>query len=423
MGVVSTQIVETGQPLLFFTYNGSFWMLVADSFHGTCEMWSSPDGLTWTQQGASLPFYAGILPAACYDGAQTVTIWYQPGSPANVTDLQQFNLSTGTWGAKFASQGTLIGGYSLPAYIAPYGAGQFIVLYQTTQFISLNQSVYAQIWDGTSWGAGIHVSAGAEALSGFNAQVFFNSFTGVLDANNVLHVIFNSNIRLGGPATWKNRFFYQEVSAAGALQNFQEFPGQSGASQDLWPMNNQPGAMMFIQGSSIYWGIMRYNYGTNPNPYPSIYVGTPLVNPVWTELGNIDPANANVPAGYFPIFQLNGGQLYANWVSNAATQVRAAISSNGFASITNTTLIDNTADGLPNLFNTGAFIVFGSTFSYATGAIITEGGIPVFWTGFIGSPIKITFRGVRLVRCDSGKAPALGEAENAPELPHVKRAM
>src|SRR5208282_4806693 len=84
-------------------------------------------------------------------------------------------------------------------------------------------------------------------------------------------------------------------------------------------------------------------------------------------------------------------QLYANWCADGppfggAAQIRAAITSDAFADFTNATLIDNAATGLPDLSNTGAFIVFGQSLSFATVAVIVEGSIPVYWTGFTIPP-------------------------------------
>lgn len=421
MSVVTTQITNAGQPLLYFAYQAQFWMLIADDFAGNgMEMWASPDGVNWTLQGGRQTI-SGLLPAAYFDGAQTITVWYQPGPSLPGSYLIQFDLATGTWGTPFGGQAFFIGNNAAPNFIAAYPpSGGFVVVYGTTGVVSFNFPVYAQVWDGVSWGTPIQMSANAEALSGFTPLVFFNAISAVLDVNSVLHVIFNTAIQGGGPSTWVNRFFYQELSATGALQNFQEFPGQGSSPQDIWPMNSQPGANLFIDGATLFWGIQRFNQGTDPNPYPSIYKGTPLANPVWTELGNIDPSNVAPTGGWFPIFQRAGGQIYANWLNRP--QVRAAISSDDFVSFANATLIDNSADGLPRLENTGALIVFGTQLSFATGAIINEGASPVYWTGGIVNPaypIAITLRGFNRRQCAPGNV-QVGEIKQAP---HVKSAV
>lgn len=421
---VTTEITNGGQPLLYFEYQNQFWMLIGDGFLSRLAMWASPDGVNWTRQGLNQST-GGTLPAACYDSTtQTVTVWLQPGFSLPGFYLLQFDLATATWGAPFGAQGFFVGNNASPVFIAPYPPSNgFIVVYGTGDIVSFNLPVYAQVWDGSSWGTPIHISVNAEALAGFNNFVFFGAITAVLDGASVLHVIFNTRIAPGGPPTWQNRFFYQELSAGGALQNFQEFPGQSGTPEDIWPMNSQPGANLFVDGATLLWGIQRFNQGTDPNPYPSIYKGTPLVNPVWTEVGNIDPTNVAPPTGgWFPIFQLGGGgQIYANWVNGF--QVRAAISSNGFASFTNATLIDNGGiGGLPRLTNTGALIVFGTQLSFATGAIINEGSAPVYWTGPAlnpAYPIKITLRGFNRRQC----GPTNVQVGEIKQSPHVKSAV
>ena len=160
MPVINTLIAPGGQPLLYFTYQNQFWVLVNDNFLGTgLTMWSSPDGINWTAQGGSQLTAGGV--AACYDGAQTVTVWFTPARPLTGTYLQQFDLVAGSWGVPFGNQGLIIPNNAIPAYIAPSGAG-FIVVYRVTAFVSFHLYVYAQVWDGSAWGSPIDVSANAE---------------------------------------------------------------------------------------------------------------------------------------------------------------------------------------------------------------------------------------------------------------------
>ena len=108
--------------------------------------------------------------------------------------------------------------------------------------------------------------------------------------------------------------------------------------------------MLIISGNSLYWGILRNNYGANQNPYPAIYVGTPIVNPVWTETGNIDPGvlSFQTPSNY-PVLASIGGALYATFTrenqSDSGTQIQTVSTSNGFATSVSTTLTDTATGG------------------------------------------------------------------------------
>ena len=131
-----------------------------------------------------------------------------------------------TWGAAFAEEsGTTL----IPFAIGLQSGGSVTVLWQDNG--SSPDRFKSQVWNGATWSALVDVCAGAEALPNFNAAVtVFPIVAAVLDAANVLHVIYGTS---SSDPTWNNRFFYQEVTGANALQNFQEFPGQSGAHQDL----------------------------------------------------------------------------------------------------------------------------------------------------------------------------------------------
>ncbi len=385
------------------------------------EAWSSPTGAVWTQQGGEGPQAPGWPggEAAVWDGANTVTVVYRNAAGTHVP-LVQFSLSTQTWGA---SAGDL-GSNASPFQLFIDSNGHFVALYS----LYPSDKYETQTWNGASWSAAVDICAGAEALPNFNPVVtFFSVGTAALDSNNVLHVIFNTH---SSDPTWDSRFFYQEVTSAGALQNFQEFPGQSGVNKDLHTLSQaQIAPTLIISGNSLYWGILRNNYGANQNPYPAIYVGTPIVNPVWTETGNIDPGvlSFQTPSNY-PVLASIGGALYATFTrenqSDSGTQIQTVSTSNGFATSVSTTLTD-TATGGP--FTTGSNPMLLAGLVIGADGYAVEGQLPP--VSFASAPapppgpttfgVKITLRGVNRRRCD----PQDSELTEIEGTPPVKQAV
>jgi hypothetical protein len=416
-------VVPNGLPVLFFQSNSLFWMLIQNVSTGKIQMWNSPDGTTWTEQGAGGESSTLGWPAspvvAVWDGAHTVTVAFQQGIFSGNTFLQQFNLTTASWGVPFAEQS---GGDLVPFFVGLQSGGNIVVVWQD---ISANPDLYkAQIWNGATWGALIDVCAGAEALPAFNPAItIFPFVSAVLDAGNVLHVIYDT---FSTDPTWNNRYFYQEVTAAGALQNFHEFPGQTPPNQDLAALARQPAPNLFISGNSLLWGILRKNYSSGPATYPATYTGTPLVNPVWTESGNLDPtAGALQLPLSAPVWALNTttGQVYEAYIRETpdgnGTQVQLLLGGNSI------TLSDSEAGG--------AFLgpgQFGPFFSFTGGVFMATGGppgegpsIPAAFTpvSTAGSfQMRITLRGVNRRRCDPGDGEATTVVSSAPS---VKRAV
>jgi hypothetical protein len=424
--MATTQVVSQGVLLAFFQRAGVYWMVLQNGTTTVIEVWSSPTGTVWTQQGAEGPNAGGwpIQPmAAAWDGANTITLAYQQGSFSGNSFLSQFNLTTMTWGAPFAEQSGGVPGNAvyLQVFIASNGNIVTVMADQTAGPFAY----FTQTWDGSSWSSPVNICATAEALPGFNVTEFTVQ-NSALDSSNVLHTIFSSF----GPPGWNNRFWYQEVTAAGALQNFQELPGQSGANQDLAENEIQPAPSMLIAGASIYWGIRRKQYGTGPSPYAAIYVGTPVINPTWTETGNIDTgalASPNQSPFDNPVLTEIAGTIYATFLrpsQTAGTQIQTVSTTDGFATFTPTTLTD-TATGGPRVETCGPFLLAGLV--VGSDGYVGEGSQPPVSFSNIGpvvvTPIiKITFRGVRVVKCSPVDTP-IATQEDAPQLPHVKRAM
>ena len=417
-----------GLPILTFIRGGTFWVFLFNGDEepvGTFDAWSSPDGVTWNlvATGPQSPGW-GIGSSgfetdggvANWDGADTVTLAYQAYDPAvffGDNFLIDFDLNAGTWGAPYAEQ-TIRNTLGFGPYgIFRLSNGDITVLYFDEAVDDTPAKI--QTWNGSSWSALVDVCAGAEALPGFDpTQVAFFFAAAVLDSSDVVHVIYAANSdTLAG---WiGNRFFYQEVAPGNTLQNFQEFPGQTGPNPDLAPLSIGTAPNLVIQGGKLYWGIVR-NSGLTT--YASMYVGFPLINPSWSELGDLFPGVAlGFPA---PSFGFDGTSQYLG--IGAPEFSYAVLSSDGFATFTNSTITDA---GEPNIGPYNPFFLFTTSQYIVSGGVANEGlPNPVQITSFGAAPppppvIKITFRGVKRVRC----SPIEDVVEMPPELPGVERAM
>jgi hypothetical protein len=190
-----------------------------------------------------------------------------------------------------------------------------------------------------------------------------------------------------------------------------------------------PAPNLLIVGNSIYWGITRNNYSTGAPTFPSVYVGTPLINPVWTELGNLDPSAtaAQAPAASPSLFY-GAGSIYEIFIRpnpNAFnTQIQAIITANLFSTSQSVTFSD-TLTGGPEVIEDNPLLVFGPSAVYvASGSSPHEGGsVPT--TFFVGPPlvvlgsIRITLRGVKLRQICSLDEPG----QVVPQISSVPRAL
>ena len=420
------QIVASGVPILFFQRGTAYWMLLDNVGSGFPEMYSSTNLTNWTQIGGEGPS-AGVWPVqpmvAVWDGADTVTMFYQEGTLSGTTALVQFNLVSGTWGSAFGQQVGGVAGNGLPDFMAINSTGGFVVVYGDAT--SVDGPFQTQTWDGASWSAIVNICATVQALPGYiAAQNLFLGPACALDSSDVLHCIFNL---FSFNPTFNHQTYYQEITSGGLLQNFQTFAGQSGASPDLVNMNLQTAPQLLISAGVLYWGIQRNNYAVGPNPFAAIYVGSPLINPTWVETGNIDTSATSTQSPLLaPVLQQIGSTLFASFIrpnpTATGSQVETVTTTNGFASSTPQILTDTSAGG-PPVHEYGPFLLQGPHgLLMATGGGGLEGpetAASFTSLGPLTQSIKITFRGVKRIRCK----PQDDLAEMPPPLPSVDRAV
>ena len=265
---------------------------------------------SYTLEGGATAGPSSVSCAMYWDGASNlVSFLWSDGVAAYL--IRQFNLDTQAWGADFPAS-------NAPAYALYSTTQNALALWQRSNgsYIALIGN-YTVILSAGAWTNAADYTLNAQALG---LSTFANS-TSILDALNILHVIFQE--------TSQNRWFYQQVLPDGTLGVFQEFAGQGGVPQDLYTAATA--STMVIQGGSLLWGIVRN--GTDPNlgtyQFPAVYVGSPLSNPVWTESDSIDPNGyINLPGPPFPFPQppttypnlfFQNGVLYAVYIRSVYT--------------------------------------------------------------------------------------------------------
>ena len=430
------QIIPEGLPLLFVQISSTFWTAVQNSVStpAVIQIFNSTDGgATWNEIDAggepntSLGWNASPIPAV-FDGDHTFTFFYYNNVSATL-NLQQFDLNAGTWGAAFGTQ-DLSPMTPLPVCLQRQSTGNFIAVFQDVS--TYPAALYSQVWNGSSWSAAIDCSVNAEGIIDPATMAFQVVAPSVIDPSDVLHLIFWAAD--AGPPFDLEGVFYQEITASNALQNFQQFPDNAGASPDL---NLQvpnvvtgPAPGMLIVGNSIYWAITRI--GSPNGTYPSVYVGTPLINPVWTEAGNLDPSAPASDGATCPALFYQLGQFYLVFLAAIGNgPARVVTSLDGFNTSTASVLYDDTS-GPKQLLVDAPLLLFGTgtTVYLVTGSAPEEGpAVPAFFSiGAAPAPpppapttgsIKITLRGVKL-RCKPSDEPKYGAV---PKLASVKRAM
>lgn len=424
-------IIDDGVPILFIRISDLiFWVLVQNDDAGpNAEMWKSLDGgNTWVQIGGEGPSsigWTGQPIVAVWDGGHIVTAFYNDGNFTDTNFLQQFDMNAGTWGAPFAE---LDSGDPTTALV-PFGIvrksnGDLQVVYQTNVNNVTPQvlPIFAQTWNGVSWSSAVHISASAEASADFDpATMGFRYAAIALQSNDVLHVVFQSAL-LVAPFGQPFLTFYQQVLANGALGNFFEFPSQTGPTPDLEGLTFQAPPTLLISGNSLYWGVIRINYGPGLATFPAVYAGTPLSNPNWVETGNLDPGASFEPS-FGPSMFANGTTLVASFATPqdpTGQQLRAVSSPDGFTSSSLQVL----STDLTSVSRWSPFLTFGGMTFVVEGSPPAEGGTPptIFTVAPGPAPvvvgIKITIRGVKVVpKCHDG------EISRLPDIVHVKRVM
>jgi len=377
-----------GDPGVFRHGGNLFTVIVYPPVQQDVQVWKSTDGgVSWTQLDAANEPNA-LYDAQClaWDGANTLTIALlpSPGASAPVI-LRNFDLAGETWGAPF-------GGAGAPSPDALFGlyrrsSGDLVLLVEdTTALPGVPSRLGAYVFSGGAWSSIVDLETNVEALpgwagSGANIGSFNNVLPAVMDAADTLHIFF----ALTDPFTpgWTDRFFYQQFLSGGGLGSFFDFPGQGALPVDLLYFGLTPA----VGNNTILMPVIRSLPGPIPG-YVSVYVGTPLNAPVWTELAapGVDAASYNVFDGTapYPAAAFDGALWYVIFVqptdpAYGANQVRVAQSANPLLGWTTSTVYDFLVDPTPP-----GFVFPGQAFSlpnWRIGSVL--GRLAAFLPGFV----------------------------------------
>ena len=162
------EIVPEGLSLLAVEISSVFWVAIQNTSTtpSTLQVWNSTDGgATWAQVGSdgadvSLGWNGNPIPAV-FDGDHTFTFFFVDNSTGFI-NLQRFDLNAGDFGAVFATQ-DLSPMVPVAEFLAVLSTGEFLAVYADDS--NNPGSIYAQIWNGSSWWLRLKISATAEAIT------------------------------------------------------------------------------------------------------------------------------------------------------------------------------------------------------------------------------------------------------------------
>lgn len=270
----------------------------------TINVFKSLDlGATWQiLDGANAPVRGndGATGACYYDGADTVTVgWTDAATPPGAMGtiyLQDFTISTGTWGAAYGSAGSPT--VYIVNQIYKRSDGTLIALFNRTYIAGVIQGLSAAVYTAGAWGAPFAVDSNVTAGSVSDGRC-----ATVLDSIGTLHIFMEC--WLGTPLT-NNFWSYQQVHLDNSLGAFHNFAITDAASSVFMSGEGNP----VIVGSQLIYGVMNHALSNS-----ILFVGTPLNNPVWTigPAAGLDPAPP-FSAGdsyYVPVLAASSTKIYA----------------------------------------------------------------------------------------------------------------
>ena len=274
--------------------------------------------------------------AAYWDGAASVTFCYFT-NPASLLVLRTFDLDTQTWGADFSTgnQPALSGGLAVAA-LRQRSDGTWIAITPLVNYLP-NYSFEAYIVsDGTNWGTPEPYDV---SVPGYPSPVLPISF--VLDPSDILHVIFwwfdGANFHI----------YEQQILADNSLGVFTTIIGNI----DGLTFSVNDG---FVVGALAPLGILFAGDALDGGgaTYPTVYYGTPVATPTYSQSATIDPSAVPVPPLELPSLYLVNGVLYAIWMNTSYQIFIAQTSAPGFLTGWTSALFYD-PNGVPPLFPPG----------------------------------------------------------------------
>ena len=409
-------------------YGGALYIAVTDYTYSafTAVYKSTDNGNTWSElDQAGRPTVYGI---AQFDGGHTIVTAFP--SAGNGVDgpmhLINFDLSTETWGAVYGTSGSPTGLQA--AYVGFRPDGSIVLLYGHFADIFNQDAAFFATYKAGAWSAALEIDvnyANRIALGGGSLT------TAAIGADGTVYAF----MALTGHAPLPWNVFYQEITPSNTLGNFHKFPDSNDGQLVSLPVPViLPNAKLFVPAYVSDAGAVGYFLG----------IGTSwgsVVGPIDPGLG-ADPTLI-VQVGSTPGMALIAGDtltfIYVVQGSNISwIQARMRLlttkslsdPSTGWTGQTLTdaelypsTLLPIGAPDSQRLLGLGPFLPgVGCLFNMFQPQSASFHQMAFFLNIPLLAPvppIKITFRGVKRIRCK----PQDDFAEMPPPLPSVDRAV
>lgn len=413
-------------------FNGALYLAVTDHTYSafTAIYKSTNGGASWSPlDTAGQPATSQIVQ---FDGNHTLVAAFS--SAGNFLEgpihLQNFDLSTETWGAPYGTSGSPTGYITDLVGFRPDGS--IVVLYQHSFGGNPSANFFAAFASG-AWSAPLQIDVN---YAGPILAAASNLMTAAIDSAGNVHA-FMALSASGSNLPWN--VFYQEVTALNALGSFHTFPDSNNGNLISLGVPAMLGGKVFLPAFVSDAGAVGYFWG----------IGTSWGSVV----GPIDPGLAGdatlvVDTSSTPGFALVvGGTLTfiytaqgsnTAWIQARMRLLQTTSLADPSTGWTGQTIADAETfpssllpiappasqrilglgpylPGVGNVFN--MFEPQSASFDQAAFFLsIPSGPAP------IPPPIKITFRGVKRVRCAPIEEDEIFD-ERSPQLPRVKRAM
>jgi hypothetical protein len=303
-----------GQAANVFSFGGNLYQVLQDlSGFATpvrVNVFKSTDGgATWAKlDSANAPTKSAVPSAGVYfDGAHTITTATTLGDiivpSSHPITLQDFDLSTGLWGAPYGAGSGNVGGVQ-QIYKRSDGS-LFVIVYNSTNSISA-YSFLGGVWT--------NFSITGSFPGGWSTNLATaTAFDPATDIVHMFGIAFEGGIN--------KKHYYQQIDLANTVSQFQDLTGTYIAASAM-------GNPLILSGN-IVWGV------SDPtNSYATIIVGTPLAAPVFTVAPSpgIDPGQPIPSASIFtlqPTLATDGTELWAVVCDSSVGQVvRLSVTAN-----------------------------------------------------------------------------------------------
>ena len=293
-----------GNPCSIIGYGGNFWQILQyNQVNTPVQIFaykSTDGGATWAQiDAAHGPTCGGAYSSNCsglwFDGVHTITVAWTASrnyGTAQPIQLQDFNLSTGLWGAVYGS-GSANVYYINQLFKRPDGSVVVIAQTSAPSTIEVTANVLAS-------GAWTQYSLDTSFPGGWGATGWNGPTAASMDSTGLIHMF-----AVVHELTFAYYAFYQQFTTGNATANLQNLTATLGTGN----FNSTANPVFF--GAYICYGV------TNPSAtYATMIAGTPISNPTFSMVASpgINPAQVipSTDGGHLqPALATDGTNLWA----------------------------------------------------------------------------------------------------------------